>query len=58
MVRPVGIAPERFVRGVLPAAVSASTPVHYLPMIADVTRVRLSTQHYRQMIMDDLTIAR
>jgi hypothetical protein len=37
---------------------SALTPVHYLPMIADVTRVRLSTLHYWQMIMDDLTIAR
>jgi hypothetical protein len=37
---------------------SALTPIHYLPMVADVTRVRLSTVHYWQMIMDDLTIAR
>jgi hypothetical protein len=37
---------------------SALTPVQYLPMIADVTGVRLSTLHYWQMVMDDLTIAR
>jgi hypothetical protein len=37
---------------------SALTPVHYLPMLADITRVRLSTAHYWQLIIDDLTIAR
>ncbi len=37
---------------------SALTPVHYQPMLVDITRVRLSTLHYWQMVLDDLTIAR
>jgi len=39
-------------------ALSALCPVHYMPMLADITRVRFSTAHYWQMVVDDLTIAR
>lgn len=37
---------------------SALCPVYYTPMLPDVTRIRLSTAHYWQMVIDDLTIAR
>lgn len=37
---------------------SALTPVHYAPMLAQVTRVRLSTKHYWQLVLDDLVVAR
>ncbi|UVK51637.1 hypothetical protein DBIPINDM_004929 [Mesorhizobium sp. AR02] len=35
---------------------SALTPLHYAPMLKAVTRVRLSTKHYWQMVLDDLTL--
>ena len=38
-------------------ALSALTPLHYAPMLKEVTRVRLSTKHYWQMVLDDLTLA-
>jgi len=37
---------------------SALTPVYYSPMLPDVTRIRFSTEHYWQMVLDDLVIAR
>lgn len=37
---------------------SALTPVFYNPGLPEVTRIRLSTQHYWQMVLDDLIIAR
>jgi hypothetical protein len=37
---------------------SALAPVHYAPMLAAVTRVRLSTSHYWQLVLDDLVVAR
>jgi hypothetical protein len=37
---------------------SALTPVYYTPMISDVTRIRFSTEHWWQMVLDDLVIAR
>jgi len=37
---------------------SALTPVYYSPMLPDVTRIRFSTAHYWQMVLDDLVIAR
>ncbi|WP_027059894.1 hypothetical protein [Mesorhizobium loti] len=37
---------------------SALTPLHYAPMLSQVTRVRLSTKHYWQMVLDDLVLAR
>jgi hypothetical protein len=37
---------------------SALTPVYYSPRLPDVTRVRFSTEHYWQMVLDDLVIAR
>jgi hypothetical protein len=39
-------------------ALSALTPVFYNPMLPDVTRVRFSTAHWWQMVLDDLMIAR
>lgn len=36
---------------------SALAPVHYAPMLAAVTRVRLSTSHYWQLVLDDLVVA-
>jgi len=36
---------------------SALTPLHYVPMLKEVTRVRLSTKHHWQMLMDDLVLA-
>lgn len=35
---------------------SALTPLHYAPMLKAVTRVRLSTKHYWQMVLDDLML--
>ena len=37
---------------------SALAPVYYTPMLPDITRIRFSTGHYWQMVIDDLTIAR
>ncbi|GLQ79005.1 hypothetical protein GCM10007881_25220 [Mesorhizobium huakuii] len=37
-------------------ALSALTPLHYAPMLKAITRVRLSTKHYWQMVLDDLTL--
>ncbi len=37
---------------------SALTPVCYAPMLAEVTRVRFSTSHYWQLVLDDLVVAR
>lgn len=37
---------------------SALAPVHYAPMLTAVTRVRLSTSHYWQLVLDDLVVAR
>jgi hypothetical protein len=39
-------------------ALSALCPIHYMPMLADITRIRFSTAHYWQMVVDDLMIAR
>ncbi|MDX8494890.1 hypothetical protein RFN29_25350 [Mesorhizobium sp. VK22B] len=36
---------------------SALAPVHYAPMLKAVTRVRLSTKHHWQMVLDDLMLA-
>ncbi|MDX8515604.1 hypothetical protein [Mesorhizobium captivum] len=36
---------------------SALAPVHYAPMLMAVTRVRLSTKHHWQMVLDDLVLA-
>ncbi|MBZ9869085.1 hypothetical protein LB515_27225 [Mesorhizobium sp. CA15] len=38
-------------------ALSALAPVQYAPMLQAVTRVRLSTKHYWQMVLDDLVLA-
>lgn len=35
---------------------SALTPLHYAPMLKAVTRVRLSTKHSWQMVLDDLML--
>ncbi|MFA6155555.1 hypothetical protein [Mesorhizobium sp.] len=37
---------------------SALTPVHYAPMLKAVTRVRLSTEHQWQLVLDDLVVVR
>ena len=37
---------------------SALTPVFYNPCLPEITRVRLATQHFWQMVLDDLIIAR
>ena len=39
-------------------ALSALMPLHYAPMLKHVTRVRLSTEHYWQLVVDDLVLAR
>lgn len=39
-------------------AVSALTPIHYAPMLKDVTRIRFSSKHYWQLVIDDLVLAR
>lgn len=36
---------------------SALTPCHYAPMLKAVTRVRLSTKHHWQLVVDDLVLA-
>lgn len=36
---------------------SALTPLHYAPMLGEVTRVRLSAKHSWQMVVDDLVLA-
>lgn len=38
--------------------VSALTPVHYAPMLKDVTRIRFSSKHAWQLVLDDLVVAR
>ncbi|RWD54950.1 MAG: hypothetical protein EOS36_28435 [Mesorhizobium sp.] len=38
-------------------ALSALAPVHYAPMLKAVTRVRLSTKHHWQMVLDDLVLS-
>ncbi|PBB94872.1 hypothetical protein [Mesorhizobium sp. WSM3862] len=38
-------------------ALSALAPVQYAPMLKAVTRVRLSTKHHWQMVLDDLVLA-
>jgi hypothetical protein len=38
--------------------VSALTPLHYAPMLKDITRVRFSSKHYWQLAIDDLVLAR
>lgn len=35
---------------------SALTPVHYAPLLKSVTRVRLSTRHHWQLVLDDLVL--
>ncbi|RWB71756.1 hypothetical protein [Mesorhizobium sp.] len=37
---------------------SALAPVHYAPMLKAVTRVRISTRHCWQLLLDDLVLAR
>ncbi|RUX03086.1 hypothetical protein EOA27_31465 [Mesorhizobium sp. M2A.F.Ca.ET.037.01.1.1] len=37
---------------------SALAPVHYAPMLKAVTRVRVSTRHHWQLVLDDLVLAR
>lgn len=39
-------------------ALSALTPVFYNPMLPDITRIRFTTAHCWQMVLDDLVIAR
>jgi len=36
---------------------SALAPVHYAPMLKAVTRVRISTRHHWQAVLDDLIVA-
>lgn len=38
--------------------VSALTPVHYAPMLKDVTRIRFSSKRCWQLVLDDLVLAR
>jgi hypothetical protein len=38
--------------------VSALTPIHYAPMLDGITRVRISSQHWWQLVIDDLTLSR
>jgi|GEM_PF-924997 len=38
-------------------ALSALAPVHYAPMLKAVTRVRISTKHHWQAVLDDLVLA-
>lgn len=38
--------------------VSAWVPVHYAPMLGGVTKVRFSSRHYWQIVVDDLVISR
>ena len=39
-------------------AVSALGPVHYAPMLKAVTRIRLSSKRYWQLVVDDLILVR
>ncbi|RUU12586.1 hypothetical protein EOD23_07030 [Mesorhizobium sp. USDA-HM6] len=39
-------------------ALSALAPVHYAPMLRAVTRVRISTNHYWQAVLDGLVLVR
>ncbi|TPI53345.1 hypothetical protein FJ417_25725 [Mesorhizobium sp. B3-1-7] len=39
-------------------ALSALAPVHYAPMLKAVTRVRISTKHYWQAVLDGLVLVR
>jgi hypothetical protein len=39
-------------------AVSALTPIHYAPMLGNITRVRFSSKHYWQLVIDDLVLAK
>jgi hypothetical protein len=52
---------ESWLGGVLVArneiTLSALTPCHYAPMLKAVTRVRLSTKHHWQLVVDDLVLA-
>jgi hypothetical protein len=38
--------------------VSALTPIHYAPMLKDITRIRFSSKHCWQLVIDDLVLAR
>ncbi|WP_425418455.1 hypothetical protein [Oricola indica] len=38
-------------------AVSSLTPVRHMPMLPAVTRIRVSTRHYWQLVIDDIVIA-
>lgn len=38
--------------------VSALSPIHYAPMLKDITRIRFSSKHYWQLVIDDLVLAR
>ena len=38
--------------------VSALTPIHYAPMLKDITRIRFSSKHCWQLALDDLVLAR
>jgi len=37
---------------------SALTPVFYCPCLPGITRIRLMSEHYWQMVLDDLVIGR
>lgn len=37
---------------------TALTPVHYAPMLSGITRVRFTTAHFWQMVVEDLVLAR
>lgn len=39
-------------------AVSALTPIHYAPMLDGITRIRFSSKHSWQLVLDDLVLAR
>ena len=39
-------------------AVSALGPVHYAPMLKAVTRIRLSSKRYWQLVVDDMILVR
>jgi len=38
--------------------VSALAPTHYAPMLGGITRIRFSSRHHWQIVLDDLVIAR
>ena len=37
---------------------TALTPIHYAPMLSGITRVRFTTAHFWQMVVEDLVLAR